>query len=344
MPVEALMKLSQVILILLCMACATNNVSNITPLLLHSRPVKEIYRDPSFQIETYKTFSVFPYSRIYESTQFTNEIMEKQMLFSLRNAFEQLSYKFVSIDQSPDFLVTIDASSPYRDTYIPPSSITLPQYVPEKTITSYGQERGSFNYNTYGDYSSYGWGTWNGNSTTTTTIPGYYTSNTYELPGYYSGAYYPSITIKILDPKTFENKWTGIGVGSSNNPDLRVSSQVVVNEILTDFPHCNYTDWAPNPDKGIIGVYCKVITLDGNYYFPIIVGLRENAPAIKAGLKQYDLITAIDGNPTANYSWVENMEHLSGAAGTEVVLSIKRLSKNIEFQMIRDPDIPLRSK
>jgi hypothetical protein len=333
------MKWVSIIFIPLILACATNQISNITPTLLYSKPLVETYKDPAFRAENYKTFSVFPSSVIDDNATFKNEILEKQMLFELRNWLEAKGYTFVGTDQNPDFMATIDGSATYHESYVPPSSITLPLYVPSKTLTAYGKDRGTFDFNTFGDYSSYGWGNWSGNYTKTVEIPGYYTSQTYESPGYYSGAYYPGITIRIYDGHSFENKWTGIGVGTSANSDIRISAQMVINDILIDFPNCINSDNSTNSNRGVIGVFCIILTVDGNQYYPYVIKLMPDKPAEKAGIKRYDLITTINGIPTENRSFSECMELLAGGPQTEVVISIKRLDKSLQFRLIRDRDI-----
>jgi len=143
-------------LLLMIVGCATTRVTNLTPAYLQLEPSVQSYKDLSFKESEYRTFSVFASSLISDGTQLGGGILEKQMLFVLRNAFEELGYKFVELNQSPDFLVTIDGSAQYKEIYVPPQTLTVPHLEPGRTITTYDNTTGSFNYNTYGDYSSCG--------------------------------------------------------------------------------------------------------------------------------------------------------------------------------------------
>ena len=62
-----------------------------------------------------------------------------------------------------------------------------------------------------------------------TYIPGYMTTQSYTRPGYTEGNFFPTSIIRIFDGKTQKQVWLGNGVGSSKNPDARVSCQDVIN-------------------------------------------------------------------------------------------------------------------
>lgn len=68
-----------------------------------------------------------------------HEMTEKQLLFFLRNCLEAKGYRFVPLDQNPDFLATITVSSQCQECYVPPSTAQLPVWVPGRTITTYGK-------------------------------------------------------------------------------------------------------------------------------------------------------------------------------------------------------------
>lgn len=98
--------------ILLLISCATTKVTNLSPAYLYLTPSTSSYRDPDAQFENYKTFSVFPLSLISEEAKM-NPILERQLLFYIRNVLEAKGYEFVQIDQDPDFLVTSGADVKY---------------------------------------------------------------------------------------------------------------------------------------------------------------------------------------------------------------------------------------
>ena len=78
---------SLILLLLLAITGCANRISNLAPAQLTHAPLVETFRDPNFNVTAYKTFSVLPYSTITKE-QKTNPILEKQMLFALRNMME----------------------------------------------------------------------------------------------------------------------------------------------------------------------------------------------------------------------------------------------------------------
>jgi hypothetical protein len=322
--------------VLLLFGCATTPVkTNLTPANLQIDPSTSTYKDPSTDFTEFRTFSVFPFSLISKETKM-NEIMEKQVLFFIRSHFEASGYIFVELKESPDFLVTADVASEYKEKYVPPQTITMPRLVPGRTITSHGTSFGNFNYNTYGSYSSYGYGSYSGISTTTTHLPGYVTTETYTRPGYTVGYHYPSASVEVFDAHTFKLIWTGTGVGTSRNPDVRVSCQLVLAKMISEFPSVPI-QYICTPTEGAMGVKFAVVTVDGNNYFPTVLGLPEKGPAKKAGVKLYDMILSIDGHPVVNTPLSEVICRMMGASGSPARLELWRLGERIPITVTRIP-------
>jgi hypothetical protein len=263
----------------------------------------------------------------------TNEIMEKQLLFFLRNCLEAKGYRFVPLDQSPDFLATITVSSEYKESYVPPSTAVLPVWVPGRTITSYGNTSGTFNYNTYGSYSSYGWGSYSGSSSSTTYVPGYMTTQTYTRPGYTAGHHYPIAAVSMFDAKSLKNIWLGTGAGTSDNPDARVSGQLVVTNILGKFPNSAAQPEAAS--SGVVGVQLLVFTNDGNNYVPTVLSVASGSPAARAGIKPYDMILSIEGIRVVNKPFSDAMELLQGDPGKPVTLQVWRTGQQLTVNVTR---------
>jgi len=314
-------------------SCATApRVTNLSPAYLYLTPSVSIYQDPEATLTEYRTFSVFPASLITEDAK-TNEIMEKQLLFFLRNCLEAKGYRFVPLDQSPDFLATITVSSEYKESYVPPSTGVLPVWVPGRTITSYGHTSGTFNYNTYGSYSSYGWGSYSGSISSTTYVPGYMTTKTYTRPGYTVGHHYPVASVSMFDAKSLKNVWLGMGAGTSDNPDARVSSQFVVTNILRKFP--NSAVQTETASSGVIGVQLLVFTNDGNNYVPTVLSVASGSPAARAGIRPYDMILSIDGVQVVNKPFSEAMQLLRGDAGMPLTLQLWRMGQQFTVNVTR---------
>ncbi len=327
-----------IITTVIILSCATSRISNLTPMALRDEPLIESYKDPDFSFENFRTFSVFPKSFIDSSAQIQNPILEKQMLFLLRNFFEMNGYTFVDISENPDFLVTIDGSSNYKESYVPPQTYMLPRWVPGKTSTTYETNRGSFNFSNYGDYSSYGWGNWTGNSSSTTYTPGHMSFDSYSIGGYYRGSYYPVLSVQAFEGREFKQMWYSIGVGTSPISDLRISCQfVLANMIFDDFPPYSKLPDLKNESTGAIGIDVAVLTNTGNNYYPFISAILPYSPASKAGLKKWDIILEMNGVSTLNKPFIETYEMLMGDESTIIRLRIKRLDKEKEVEVRRKP-------
>lgn len=305
------------------------------PTFLNIEPAINSYQDPGFSASKYKTFSIFASSAVTTHSQL-NGILEKQMLYQLRNTFELRGYKFVSLDQSPDFVVTLDGNSPYRETYVPPSQITVPYWSPGETITTYENSSGNFSYNTFGDYSSYGWGNYYGTTTSTTTTPGHLETQTYTTPGYMAGSYYPSITVSAFDSKTSANVWTGIAVGCSPQSDIRLSAQTLLLGLAAKFPECPYATEDLKQLKSYVGLSFFIYTLDGNDYFPLITNVKPSSPASDTEIQDWDMIIAIDGLSLSNKTFLEVTKLLDDAEpGTRITLTLWRVNKALTVSLTR---------
>lgn len=316
-------------------SCATApGVTNLSPAYLYQTPSVSSFQDPDATLAWYSTFAVFPASLITEEAN-RNEIMEKQLLFFLRSCLEAKGYRFVPLDQSPDFLATVSITSEYKESYVPPSTGVLPVWVPGRTITSYGNTSGTFTYNSYGSYSSYGWGSYSGSRSSSTYVPGYMTTQTYTRPGYAVGHHYPVAAVSMYDAKSLKNVWLGTGAGTSDNPDARVSGQFIVTNILSRFPHA--AERTADPSSGVVGVGLLVFTNDGNNYVPTVLSVASGSPAKKAGIKPHDMILSVNGVQLVNRPFSEAMQLLGGDPGTSVTLQLWRTGQHLTVHATRVP-------
>lgn len=308
-------------------------LTNLSPAYLYLAPSTSSFQDPEASVTGYHTFSIFP-AAFLGATGATNEILEKQILFLLRNTLEAKGYRFVPLDQNPDFLATLTLASEYRETQVAPSTAVVPIWVPGRTVTSQSSTTGSFTYNTYGAYSSNGWGSYSGQTTTSTYVPGSVSTQTVVRPGYTVGRYYPVTNIAVVDGRTLKAVWIGTGAGTSGTADVRISGQLVVNAVVGRFPDAPATA-RPIASPGIVGVGLQVFTSDGNNYVPTVVSLLAKGPAAVAGLKQYDMILSIDGKPTVNRPFSETMRMLGGEPGTLAQIVVWRTGQQLNFLIPR---------
>jgi len=322
-------------LLVLAEGCATQvPVTNLTPAYLYLAPSISAYQDPDAQIDRYQTFSVFPFSALSKDAA-NNEILEKQLLFLLRNTFENRGYRFVSLDGQPDFVVTINANASYQTSYVPPSSIQLPVWIPGRTITSYGTTNGTFNFSTFGAGASYGWGNYQAQTTTTTYVPGSVGSQIVNRPGYTVGHYYPTIAVSTFDRGSLKNVWYGTGVGTSDNADVRVGGQLVLLDLIARFPSAQRVPMLRLEERGVVGAGLQVLTNDGNNYFPTVMTLTPHGPGEKGGLDQYDMILSVNGVATVNRPMAEVLLMMRGAPGSQVKLEVWRTGRRLALEFKR---------
>lgn len=67
-----------------------------------------------------------------------------------------------------------------------------------------------------------------------------------------------------------------------------------------------------------------------------LVDVNEDGPAKEAGLKIDDVITAIDGNNVSEMEYADAVNLVRGETGTEVTLTIKRGTQQLDFTMTRE--------
>lgn len=316
-----------------CASTAHIPITNLTPAYLEITPEAKTYQDPGANLSQRKTFSVFPYSLVTQEES-ENSILESQILFFLRTQIEMRGYKFVEMEDGPDFIATINVSSEQRQSYVPPRTVSLPRWVPGRTVTTHTSRSGRFNYETDGLHSSSGWGNYSGSSTSTTYIPGYSKSEQYTQPGYTVSRYHPSAVVTFYDRKTLQRIWFGTGSGISSNSDVRVSSQFVINRIMTELPVAN-SEREVKENQGVSGVMAGIYTNDGNNYYPTITMIANKGPAKRAGIKVFDMIVSIDGRSLANKSYQDVASILSGPPGTTANLTIWRNGKEVPVRLSR---------
>lgn len=309
---------------------------NLSRVVLADYPQVSVATDPSTGAPALRaTFSVFPYSTINPKAQLSG-LMEKHALYALRNAMEARGYRFVSPDASPDFLATIEVRSDYKEKYIPPRTVTFPDYVSGQTVKSTWQ--GSVS--TWGQ--NYGWGTFSGS--TATELPGYWTTRSFTKRGYTVGFFYPAVGVYLLDGNSLDLVWEGRGVATSHEFDPRIAMQVVLRYVVEEVPRCRYTHDSSPTAPGRVGARLWVYTNDGNTYYPTVLDVVKESSAERVGLKQYDMVSSINGNSTANRPYSDVLAMMAGAPSAPVALGVRRADRTVSMTVARDqrhgPSLP----
>lgn len=75
-----------------------------------------------------------------------------------------------------------------------------------------------------------------------------------------------------------------------------------------------------------------------------IVSVREGTPAARAGIRNGDILTSIDGRPTQGLPVEHVVGQIKGRRGTSVALSIGRGDRSLSYNLVReDIDVPVVS-
>lgn len=204
-------------------SCAPT-ITNFSPLFLKSKVETQVYKSPKIDQTKYSTFTLQPISHFKEKPLLTNGIVEMQMMFIIRNLFEYIGYLYVEPNQRSDFIITVDAVTLQDSGYIPPSTFTVPKWVPGREIVTYGTMTGT--YRSWPNYMNRGCIT--GTTVSTTYVPGYMTNETYVLPGQYYIHNYHGVGIWVFDRANADLLFSGVGMGTSDNSDIRISVIVQV--------------------------------------------------------------------------------------------------------------------
>ncbi|NLX06447.1 MAG: DUF4136 domain-containing protein [Phycisphaerae bacterium] len=158
--------------ILLITGCSSSHELKPGMVHVYTEPSISCERDPGAAFDSYISFTTLPLAE-GDKTLRMNVIVEKQLLFIIRNNLEVLGYRYVDDLNEADICITVLYANEYESQFVPPQTYTTQRYVPGQTQTAH--------INLYGPYGS-SWGT------ATTMTPGYFFPVTVTVPGHYVGA------------------------------------------------------------------------------------------------------------------------------------------------------------
>ncbi|MDP2921468.1 MAG: DUF4136 domain-containing protein [Candidatus Omnitrophota bacterium] len=324
--------------VLVSSGCATTLKPGM--IWMNTPPSVKYEKDPEVSFDVYKNFSVLPQAGLDKENKI-NPIEEKQILFILRNHFESLGYSYVNDVKEADFLVLISYSNEYKTQYIPPSSYTIPWYVPGQTqttfINSYNNVSGNIG-------STYFHGTGSGSGTATTTTPGQYVPITVTKPGGYTGSYYPCFIVYVFDKNLKKLIWSGSVVGATSTSDIRLSGQAVLKYLFgkrnPNFPVNRDAIKKDDTKDGAFGIWLShPCTLDGNNFYPYIFGIAVNSPAYKQNLKPGEFIVKMDKQETLNWSFSQLIDAMNKGKGESlIVTTVQRDGKLLDVNLIAEDE------
>lgn len=129
-----------------------------------------------------------------------------------------------------------------------------------------------------------------------------------------------------------------------NKDTVRLPEELVVKELMTgalepldDFTSIIWPSATEDFDKHTRGDYIGVgISIIKNQFDEIeVVTPLEDAPAFRAGVQAGDIITDVDGVSIKGYSTNKVVDTITGPRDTQVVLTIRRGKKMIDFDLAR---------
>lgn len=273
------------------------------------------YADPAFRTDSFHTFTVVSYASFAQNTPF-KDIVDKYIVYEVRNAFEKIGYKYVSPEESPDIILSVSGASESKEMYVPSSTQTVYDYVPNQEVTIQEEPGASNGYQRGPE--------------TTVTVPGHSDSRTVTVPGYTTNGYLHNIEVNCHNPKTGATLWSSVATCESRDPDVRVLGQALLYLISDAFPKsCHAEEYYPTYGKNL-GLSFKVFTNDGNSFYPTVWEVERKSLAYKAKLKVLDEILSIDGVSTLNKCISELHYMLYKNDDAPLTLQVKRGGKTLQ--------------
>ncbi len=109
-----------------------------------------------------------------------------------------------------------------------------------------------------------------------------------------------------------------------------VDDQALIDQLpVVDFSGNEATPETETQSSIESSIYTGIgVSLDLNQKYPVITRLMENQPAQQAGIRQWDVIVAVDGESMEDADSNEVRRHLEGKVGDEVVVTLARSGLN----------------
>jgi hypothetical protein len=310
--------------------CASLN--NLSFLNYKDQPDVRIEKSPLLNNRAYAAVCAIPITRV-KSNPWSSGITQSQISSFVVNAFNTQGYVVVNDISQADLAIAVDAITQDTSFYIPPFQYQVPKYVPPQTIDINSNQYGNF-YGGMGYPRSNFSGYYYGNSQTQVTLPGYTTTQTMLYPGQFVKQFGYTVQLFIYDNKTGDCVYSAAGYATSGVKDIRIGSQMLLANCMSQFPSCGSPYWAKElyKDKFYPGISYISLTIDGNNYFPTVLGLK-NKSAEKAGLRDRDIITAVNGQSVVNMFDEQVFQLLCSDSKGGVTATIYRNGKTMDLTL-----------
>lgn len=283
--------------------CTTPTSPGMVPFF--EAPAIQAVRSPEMESGTYRRFTVVPTSE--EATDSgMHPLVEKQLLYMMRNELEALGYKYVGRPEDSDFFVRLTYSNEHKRADVK-TTMTEGSFTDSGSVIGLGFARSQS------------------------------TSATY-------GSFCPTFAVYAIDTDTNKEIWSGSALAETPNPEIRLSANHLLHELANPrhFPAAPNASQTLDSREGIFGCDFRILTPNGNDYFPVITGVLIGAPAENARVKVYDIITEIDGSSTRNRPYSEIRAAFDKEPGEEVSLTLSRNGKTLRITVIAGEEAKIR--
>jgi hypothetical protein len=297
----------------LLVGCEEGERSNFSHIAFKGEPSVRSEVDPRFRAQDCDSFLILT-AGIGDQP-----ITERRLAWMLAWFLESVGYREAPDAREADVVLFLDFSNEHRTEYVPPTSITIPHHQNGRWV-----ESDSVISTPYGTARARG-STW---------VPGSTTYQQITLPGRTKGSYYPLVALSAFDPVALAASpddigkalvWTETIVQSSNVGDGILTGQMLLLGLLEEHPVWPKKSGARGDPLGVaLGVRAAMLTADGVNAYPTLFWVAEGSAADKAGLRQWDMLVDVNGQPTANVTWAELADLLAPAAENPKRLVVRR--------------------
>jgi hypothetical protein len=317
-PTAALLALAVLVTLTGCDEDKRADRDNFSHLTYYGEPTVQVSRDPGADFAKYHTVALVP------TGDRISPVAMKQIAQTMRLNLELHGFAVVDSLDKADLLLCVYADSEQKESYIPPQTIPFPVFSSGRRTATTEHWSGTIGGAPFGA---------TGRSETRERPRTQYVPMT--VPGRTELRWWPYLSVLALDasavrPILSSGKsdtkallttavWDGTAFGATDVADPALAVQGLFRRLAQRFPAA-----LPLPGEDL-GMVLFVASVDGQTSYPAVLGLAKGGPADRAGVRTYDLITAVDAQPTSQLSGTELRTLLEPNRGIARQLTIKRL-------------------
>jgi hypothetical protein len=304
-----------------CKQDSSSGKDNFSDLCYYGEPQVQVSRDPQADFAKYRTCVLVPVGEGVPA------VAAKQITHLVRTNLELQGFGVEDSLEKADLVLALYADTEQRETVLPAVTIPWPLFRSTLRSEKWSGTVGNTPWTAKGSE----WG-----STSTQTIP-------VTIPERRRLRWWHHLSVIALDGTALRSVlssdkgdapdlqqtvvWQGMAFGSMDVADPVRGVQGLFRRLASRFPIPS------NPAGETLGLVLFVATLDGETFYPAVFGVARGGPADRAGVREYDLITGVDGTPTANLSGAQLRSLLETQHHKKRELTIKRLDRVLTVKM-----------